>query len=214
MPREFDPRLLARRALQVAAILGVIVLIVLLAPGLGEVRDKLTGADPAWIAAAVGLELLSCGSYVLMFRPIFCKFMPWRTAAEISAASLGMGSIVPASGAAGLALGGWILHEGGMSADRIARRSVAFFLIKSSVNFVAVVVIGTSMAVGFFGPDKSLLLTALPAVAAAIVITGVLLIPRLQIGEGPEEGHGARAPRSSRTRVWRWSAGRAKRCRS
>jgi hypothetical protein len=41
MPREFDPRLLARRALQVIAILGVLVAVVLLAPGLGDVRAKL-----------------------------------------------------------------------------------------------------------------------------------------------------------------------------
>ena len=101
-----------------------------------------------------------------------------------------MGSILPASGAGGLALGAWILHEGGMPAERIARRSVAFFMIKSSVNFVAVAVIGTLMAVGLFGPHKSLLLTALPAAAAAIVIGLVLLIPRLHIGEIPEEGAG------------------------
>ena len=50
-----------------------------------------------------------------------------------------------------------------MPADKIARRSVAFFLIKSSVNFVAVAVIGTAMALGLAGPDKSLLLTAVPA---------------------------------------------------
>ena len=94
-------------------------------------------------------------SYVLMFRPIFCPRMPWRTSWEISWSSLGMGSIVPASGAAGLALGAWILHEGGMDADHIARRSVAFFLIKSMVNFVAVAVLGTLMALGILGPDQS-----------------------------------------------------------
>ena len=38
-----------------------------------------------------------------------------------------------------------------MPAERIARRSVAFFLIKSSVNFVAVAVLGTLMAVGSSG---------------------------------------------------------------
>ena len=95
---------------------------------------------------------MSCTCYVLMFRPIFCPRMPWRTSWEISWASLGMGSLVPASGAAGLALGAWILHEGGMPADRIARRSVAFFLMKSSINFVAVAVIGTSWRSGCSGP--------------------------------------------------------------
>ena len=185
MPREFDPRRLLRRTLQVAAALAVLVLIVFLAPGLGEVRNKLEGADPAWIALAVAFELMSGISYVLMFRPIFCRHMPWRTSWEISWSSLAMGSIVPASGAAGLALGAWILHQGGMPADRIARRSVAFFLIKSSVNFVAVAVIGTLMALGVLGPDLSLWLTAVPAAAAALVIGLVLLVPRLGPGEGP-----------------------------
>jgi len=193
MPREFETRRLLRRALQVVAVLAVVALIVVLAPGLGEVRDKLRGAEPGWIALAVALEAMSGLSYVLMFRPIFCRHMPWRTSWEIGWSELAMGSIVPASGAGGLALGAWILHEGGMPAERIARRSVAFFLIKSSVNFAAVAVIGTLMAVGIFGPHKSLLLTALPAAAASVVIGLVLLVPRLGPGEDP-------APDASRMR--------------
>ena len=73
-----------------------------------------------------------------MFAPIFCRGMSWNRSWQIGGSELAMGSLVPASGAGGLALGAWVLHEGGMDADRIARRSVAFFLIKSSVNFVAV----------------------------------------------------------------------------
>jgi uncharacterized protein (TIRG00374 family) len=184
MPRELEPRRLLRRALQVAAALGVLALVVLLAPGLGEVRDKLGGADPAWIAVAVVFELMSGISYVVMFRPVFCSHMPWRTTAEIGWSELAMGSIVPASGAGGLALGAWILHEGGMPAERIARRSVAFFLIKSSVNFAAVAVIGTLMALGV-GAERSIWLTAVPAAAAVLVIGLVLLVPRLGPGEEP-----------------------------
>jgi len=193
MPGEFDPRRLTRRTVQVAAILVVISAVIFLAPGLGEVRDRLEGAKPSWIALAVAFELMSCTCYVLMFRPIFCRHMPWRTSWEISWASLGMGSIVPASGAAGLALGAWILHEGGMPADRIARRSVAFFLMKSSINFVAVAVIGTLLAIGVLGPDLSPWLTVVPAAAAVIVICLVLTIPRFGPGEDPP-------PAASRTR--------------
>ncbi|MGH2979348.1 MAG: flippase-like domain-containing protein, partial [Solirubrobacterales bacterium] len=129
-------------------------------------------------------ELLSGISYVVMFRPIFCRHMPWQTSWEISWSSLGMGSIVPASGAAGLALGAWILHQGGMPAERIARRSVAFFLLKSSVNFAAVAILGTLMAIGILGPHRSLLLTAVPAVAATAVIGLILALPRLGPGSG------------------------------
>jgi uncharacterized membrane protein YbhN (UPF0104 family) len=82
-----------------------------------------------------------------------------------------------------------------MPGDQIARRSVAFFLLKSSVNFAAVAVIGTLMAVGILGPHRSLLLTALPAAAATIVIGLVLAIPRLGPGRepGPDAGRFRRA---------------------
>jgi len=182
MPDEFAPRRLARRTLQIAAVLALVGLVLLLAPGLGQVRHLLTEAQPGWVALAVAFEALSCVSYVLMFRPVFCQNMPWRTSWEIGLSELGAGSIVPASGAGGLALGAWILSEGGMPADRIARRSVAFFLIKSSVNFVAVAVLGIVMALSLVGPDLSLWLTAVPAAGAVLVIGAVLVVPRLGVG--------------------------------
>jgi uncharacterized protein (TIRG00374 family) len=185
MPEELQPRRLLRRVLQVAIALAVIVVIVILAPGLGEVRDKLEGASPGWIALAVAFEGLSGVSYVLMFKPIFCRHMPWRTSWEIGWSELAMGSIVPASGAGGLALGAWILHEGGMPAERIARRSVAFFLLKSAANFAAVAILATLLAVGLVGPPRSLLLTALPAAGAVLVIALVLCVPKLEIRSAP-----------------------------
>jgi uncharacterized membrane protein YbhN (UPF0104 family) len=96
-----------------------------------------------------------------------------------------MGSLVPASGAGGLALGAWVLHRGGMGGERIARRSVAFFLIKSGVNFVAVAVIGTALALGILGPEQPLWLTALPAALAAFCILAVAALPRLGRGDHP-----------------------------
>jgi uncharacterized protein (TIRG00374 family) len=203
MPGEFETGRLARRTLQIIAALAVVGLVVLLAPGLGHVRELLTHARPEWVALAVVFEAMSCVSYVLMFRPIFCQSMPWRTSWEIGLAELGAGSIVPASGAGGLALGAWILSEGGMSAERIANRSVAFFLIKSSVNFIAVAVLGTIMALGLVGPDLSLWLTALPAAGAVLVIAAVLLVPRLGVGAPvPDEaGKTRRALRAVRKAV-------------
>jgi uncharacterized protein (TIRG00374 family) len=186
LPDELAPRRLLRRLLQAGALLAAIVLVALLAPGLGEVRRRLGDADPGWVALAIAFEALSCLSYVLMFRPIFCRRMSWRTSGEIGFSELAAGSLVPASGAGGLALGAWILHRGGMPADHIARRSVAFFLIKSSVNFVAVAVLGTLMAVGLVGPHSSLLLTALPAALSVAVIALVLAIPRLGPGRDPD----------------------------
>jgi uncharacterized protein (TIRG00374 family) len=197
MPAEFEPRRLVKRTLQIVAALVVVGLVLVLAPGLGAVRDLLTEARPGWLALAVAFEALSCVSYVLMFRPVFCQSMPWRTSWEIGLSELGAGSIVPASGAGGLALGAWILREGGMPAQRIASRSVAFFLIKSSVNFVAVAVLGTVMALGLVGPELSLWLTAVPAAGAVLVIAAVLVVPRLGVG-GPVPADAGRTRKAMR----------------
>jgi len=203
LPEELAPRRLARRFVAVLALLAALILIALLAPGLGQVRDVLAGASLGWLALAVAFELLSCVSYVLMFRPVFCRRMSWRASAEIGSAELAVGSIVPASGAGGLALGAWILSRRGMPADRIARRSVAFFLIKSSVNFVAVAVIGTLMAVGLVGPHRSLLLTALPAALSVALIAVLVALPRLGPGRppGPGAGRVRRAVHAARAAV-------------
>src|SRR3954454_8804993 len=165
MPREFDSRTLLRRGAIALALVVVLILVAVLAPGLGQVRALLTKASPAWLALAVALEVLSSLSYVAMFRPVFCRRMSWRSTFEISLSELAVGSIVPASGAGGVALGAWILSRAGMPGAIIARRSVAFLLIKSSVNFVAVAVIGVLMFAGV-GPDQPVTLTLLPAVAS------------------------------------------------
>jgi uncharacterized protein (TIRG00374 family) len=43
------------------------------------VRDLLTEARPEWLALAAAFDAMSCLSYVLMFRPVVCQNMPWRT---------------------------------------------------------------------------------------------------------------------------------------
>jgi uncharacterized protein (TIRG00374 family) len=203
LPAEFGTRRLLRRFALVVALVLALVLVALLAPGLGKVRDLLSEAKPGWLVLAVGLEALSCVSYVLMFRPVFCRRMSWRTSAEIGWAELGVGSIVPASGAGGLALGAWILNRRGMAPEQIARRTVAFFLIKSSVNFVAVALIGTLMAVGIVGPHRSPLLTALPAALSIAVIALVVAMPRIGPGRelGREAGRLRRAVHAARKAV-------------
>lgn len=173
---QLDAGLLRRRAIQVIALLVLLGLVAWLAPGLGEVRTRLQGAQPGWLVLGVALEALSCLSYVLMFGPIFCTHMSWRTSYELGMSELAVGSLVPASGAGGLALGAWALRKDGMAAEDIARRSVAFFSLKSAANFVAVAIVGLLMFAGV-GPAFSPLLTILPAALAVAAIVGVAMLP-------------------------------------
>jgi uncharacterized protein (TIRG00374 family) len=173
-----DTGMLRRRALQAIGLLAMLGLIALFAPGLDEVRAKLGDANGGWLAVGVVLEGLSCTSYVLMFKPVFCERMTWRSAFELGFSELAVGSLVPASGAGGLALGAWALRKNGMPAIQIAERSVAFFTIKSAANFVAVAILGVLMFAGV-GPSFSPLLTIFPAGLAIVSIAAVAALPRL-----------------------------------
>ncbi|MCZ4491710.1 MAG: flippase-like protein [Conexibacter sp.] len=181
-------------------LLAGLVLVALLAPGLGEVRTRLKDASPGWLALAVAFEVLSALSYVVMFRPVFCSIMRWRAALQLGLSEVGTGSIIPASGAGGIALGAWVLSRAGMPAETIARRSIAFLLLKSSVNFAAVTVVGLLVFLGVLGPPQSVWLTLVPAVLAAAAIALVVLVGRLPAGPPPsaDDGRLLRLWRSAR----------------
>ena len=134
LPEEFSASRLRRSLLTVAAIVLVVVAVIVLVPGLASLRDSFAGAQPGWLAFAALLQLASCGSYVLVFRAVFCRHMSWRTSTEIGLAELAANSVFSIGGAGGLALGAWILRRGGLPTAFIARRTVAFFLLTSLAN--------------------------------------------------------------------------------
>src|SRR4051794_41786068 len=131
MPDEFQPAHLRRRIALVLGALGVLILIALLAPGLGDVRHALENAAPGWIVVAIALEVASCLSYVLIFRPVFCTSMPWSRSLQIGLSEVATGSILPASGAGGPAPRGWGLRPGGRPGPPIAPRAGPFFPVNS-----------------------------------------------------------------------------------
>ena len=158
LPGEFAGPRVVRRLLVLAAVLAGAVALVSLLPGLDSVRDAFAGARWEWLVVAAGLEVLSCLSYVLVFRAVFCPRMPWRASYEIGAAELATNSVVSVGGAGGLALGAWILRRGGMPAALIARRTVAFFLITSLASVAALIVAGIGLGTGVLhgAPDRAL----------------------------------------------------------
>lgn len=177
MPDELSPRHLRRGLLQLTAVGLVVVLIVLVGPGLGALRDRLGDASPGWLVAAAVMELLSTLSYVVIFRSVFCAKMSWRLSYQIGMSEQAANSILPAGGAGGLALGAWALNRGGMSAAHIGRRSVAFFLLTSLANVGTLVVFALLFATGVLAGDTNQALTYGFGAAGLLAAVVVLLLP-------------------------------------
>ena len=176
MPDELSPRRLRRRLLQFALVGLVIAIVVLVGPGLGDLRHQLAHAKPSWLIAGVGLEVLSAVSYVVIFRAVFCPRMSWRLSYQIAMSELAANSVLSLSGTGGLALGAWALHRGGMSAEHIGRRTVAFFFLTSLANVAAVIVFAALFAVGVLRHNRDAPLTY---GAGAASLAAIVLVPAL-----------------------------------
>jgi len=177
MPDRFNPRHLRRRLLQLAAIAAVITTIVLAAPGLGDVRARLAHASLGWLLVAVGLELLSMLSYVLIFRAVFCPRMRWRLSFQIAMSEMAANSLLPTSGAGGLALGAWALRRSGMDVEQIGRKTVAFYVLTSLANVSLTIAFASLYAVGALGRDPNPALTYVFGALAVGAVVAVLAIP-------------------------------------
>lgn len=172
LPKDFSSHGMRRSLAILAAAAVAAVLLVLLAPGLSSLRESFDGAEPAWIALAVVLELLSCASYVLVFRAVFCNRMSWRTSTEIGLSETAANSLLSVGGAGGLALGAWILRRGGLPREQIARQTVTFFLLTSLANVGFLALGGIVLACGLMNGPSDPLLGVVPAIVGigAIVL--------------------------------------------
>lgn len=185
LPAGLDGRRVRRRLFEIAGLVVLVVALLTLIPGLASVRSGLARAAGGWVALAAGLEVLSCVSYVMAFRAAFCARMTWRMSYRIGMSELGAAALLPAGGAGGLAFGAWALRRGGLPVERIARRSVAFFLVTSAVSVAAVVLVAAGVAVGILPGTGRPVLIAGPLVVALAAVAIVLVGGRLAAGLVP-----------------------------
>jgi uncharacterized membrane protein YbhN (UPF0104 family) len=179
LPRELRVHRLVRRIAGLGLLVLVVAALIATLPGLDEVRARFAHAEPAWLVALFVLEVASCLAYVVAFRGVFCRRIGWRFSYEIGMAEQGTNVLLPAGGVGGLALGAWALRQGGMSADHIARRSVAFFVLTSAPNFIAAAVFGWALATGLLPGSGPQWLTVLVSTLAVAIVVLVVLLPRI-----------------------------------
>jgi len=103
--------------------MAVMVSLLVAVPALRRVVDEIGRMGPGWLCVAVVLEVASCCSFVVVFRLFFDR-LPGATARPLAWIEMGAGALLPGGGIGSLAVGGWLLHQAGMSRRRILPRAL------------------------------------------------------------------------------------------
>ena len=132
-------------------------------PGLRGVAHAVARMNFAWVLGGIGLEMLSCLSYVLAFLQVFDR-VPVRFGARVALSELAFGSAVSVGGAGSVAVGAWLLIERGRDPKRVAKRSAVLFLLTSAINVITLAVVGLALFVGLLPGKRNWQLSLLPGV--------------------------------------------------
>jgi uncharacterized protein (TIRG00374 family) len=178
---------LLRRALGLAVVLALFVLVLSVLPGLDDVRGRLGDADPRWIAVTGVCALASMLSYVVALRGSLSRRIRWRYSWHLGMAELGSNVLLPTGGVGGPALGALVLHRAGVPTDIAAPRSAALFLLTSATSFAAIALAGIATGIGLLPSHASWVGTLLPAGLSIAVVGAVAALARLPVGETAQD---------------------------
>jgi uncharacterized membrane protein YbhN (UPF0104 family) len=203
---QLDVRALARRA-AVPALVAAIAAGLLIAAGgpaqaFAHALRRAVDADPRWVAAGAGFEILSFTGYVALLWLVAGRAtsrIGVRESVEVTLGGAAATRLMPTGGVGGAALTLWALRRSGLEARHAGRTLLTFLVVLYAVFLGAIAVAGTLLALGATGADGPLALTAVPAALAA---TGIAIPLVLGLRHRARAARGAvAAPASSASRV-------------
>jgi uncharacterized membrane protein YbhN (UPF0104 family) len=182
-------RALAQRVLGLLVLVVVLALVVSVLPGLQDVREQFSRADPAWIVVTFLCALASTLSYVAALRGTLSRRIAWSASWNLGMAEQGSNVLLPTGGVGGPALGAIVMRRAGVPTAIANPRSAALFLLTSATSFAAIIVAGTATGIGLLPAGVSWVATLLPAGLAVAAIAAVASLGHLPVGE-PSPSHG------------------------
>jgi uncharacterized membrane protein YbhN (UPF0104 family) len=143
---------------------------------LGDVVGELGAMNPVWLAAAVGLEIASCVSYVVVFRRLFDPTRG-RSAAKPAWVGLGAGALLPGGNVAGAAVSGVLLHRDGVPKRRLLERASTLLVLINAASVAAVGIAGALLLSGGVTGPHDFLRAGLPILVSVAITGSVAAIP-------------------------------------
>jgi uncharacterized membrane protein YbhN (UPF0104 family) len=155
------------------------------------VLDQIGDMKLAWVIAAVGFELASCLSYVVVFR-LFFPEPPRGVSYQVAWIAMGAGAVLPGGNISSAAATSWLLRRHGIGTGRLIGRCVALLCLLIGVGFFINGVAGALLFAGVPGGPHDLLHTGGPILVSVAVLSLAALVVKATHRAGD------RAPRAVR----------------
>ena len=156
-----------------------------------EVIDQIRGMNPAWVLAAIALELGSCLGYVIVFRRFFPEPTP-TVGRRVAWIAMGAGAVLPGGNISSAAATGWLLRRDGIGTQRLLGRCAALLCLLTAFGFVVNGLAGVLLLAGVSSGPHDLLHAGAPILVSIAVLSlaALVAIVTRRVGE--------RAPRPVR----------------
>jgi uncharacterized membrane protein YbhN (UPF0104 family) len=157
----------------IVGILAVALLVWVAPPA--EVIHQLGDMNPVWVLVAIGLELLSCLSYVVVFRLIFPE-PPRARARRVAWIAMGAGAVLPGGNISSAAATGLLLRRSGVGTRLLIERCAALLCLLTAFGFFVNGVAGLLLLAGVPGGPHDLRHTGGPILVSVVVLSTAALV--------------------------------------
>jgi uncharacterized membrane protein YbhN (UPF0104 family) len=183
--------------LSVASV-GVLVWVAPPAQVLASIGDM----NPVWLLVAVGFEIGSCLSYVVVFR----RFFPEPTGSvsrQVAWIAMGAGAVLPGGNLSSAAASGWLLRHHGIGARRLIERCGALLCFLTLLGFFLNGIAGALLLAGIGRGPHDLAHGGIPILVSVFVIGVAVAAMLLGQRRGPRAPAAVRSLAASLQGAWR-----------
>jgi uncharacterized membrane protein YbhN (UPF0104 family) len=138
-----------------------------------QVINSIDDMSPVWLLVAVGLEIGSCLSYVMVFRHFFPE-PPRRVSRQVAWIAMGAGAVLPGGNFSSAATTGWLLRHHGIGARRLVERCGALLCFLTLFGFFLNGIAGALLLVGIDHGPHDLAHSGIPILVSLFVIGSAL----------------------------------------
>lgn len=162
--------------------LGVLLWVAPPARVIGSIGDM----NPLWLLGAVGFEVGSCLSYVVIFRRFFPE-PPRRTSRQVAWIAMGASAVLPGGNLSSPATIGWLLRHHGIGTRRLVERCGALLSFVILFGFAINGLAGAFLMVRIGSGPHDLGHSGIPILVSLLVIgsaVAAMLLGRRYRGRG------------------------------